>query len=676
MKFITNKLTYTLAALFAVLVFIISSMWGGGAAVVHAATSTTTAFEKSEVMDDLKTATINGKPFDTANYPYDSTGIIKHPEIMTVVEYCYSIRPAQRENYGVYIYFYNPQALNISTASMANKIMLGVKYGTDKDGNITVDDYEKFALQFCSKSTGDYHDLFYKFKVIDHKSAVDGKTIEQRVNSNARRYDISEIELITVGDKNATAYGVGGTYTFTGYAKGYGADQNAESTLACEWKTLETVRLKTTSTFYRTGEYKRNVQHDLTSVYFSVPNDLFEKYGNLQKIKADWYEYETTPIAITSNNEVYENLAPWIGKSIGKVNNDMPLSIYTGFQELSNAAGHFYSYDWVYNAYGGNSATGGIAPANEYCERLNWLFSTNGSNISEYVLSSSRLQEYIETYDKSNDSGYLTVPSENINADLFEKVLSSERAAVDYLDGDIHHKQVNFDAGDMFNMLNYDESNSGCQKFFERLFGLAPSSADESYKGISPIRIVKDEDIVQPDIAKKLLIDGRDEPLKKFKDFYNTSVADNDGDGKPDNKVVLFRFAVTDFERLPVICYNNKQGKNYDKQYGASTFIAQESVFYDFDIIDLTFSKEGKLTVIPVVHSPIDIFNDITLPKVETPDWWKWVKFALGLIVAILIIVLLYPIISPILGFIVKGLLWLITAPFKAIAKLFKHKKE
>lgn len=334
-----------------------------------------------------------------------------------------------------------------------------------------------------------------------------------------------------------------GTFIETGYdgknkstgifvAESYGPDENAESDLTCKVNDLETVEVKTTSTFYRTGEYKTNYQHDLTSVYFAVPSRFFDDYGGLQKVKADWYEYVTTPIVISSKSEVLSELEPWIGKNIGKFNNDVPLSLYTGYQKLSGSGGHYTKYDWVYNAHPGDGVR---AEANIYCERLNWLFSTNGASISEYVLSSARLQDYVKTYDKSNDKGYLPIPGKQINGDLFESSLSADREAVDYIGNDIHHKQVNFDANEQFDMLNYNESNSGWQRFFNAIFGFAPSDIDDSYTGISPIRIVTADDMAQPDIAKALLIDGRDEPLQKFRDFYNESVQDNDKDGKPDN---------------------------------------------------------------------------------------------------------------------------------------------
>ena len=511
--------------------------------------------------------------------------------------------------------------------------------------------------------------MFYKFRVVDHESA-DGKFMRDRVNSNGRRYDISGIELQTT-DGAVNDYGVGGSYIFSGYAKGYGIDENAESDLTSKVNNLETIEVKTKSTFYRTGEYKKNYQHDLTSVYFAVPNKFFDDYGSLQKIKADWHEYVTTPIAITSKIEVYDNLLPWIGKNIGKVSFEEPISLYTGYQKLSGSGGHFVKYDWVYNAHPGDTSH---AEANKYCERLNWLFSTNGVPINEYVLSSARLQEYVSTYDKSHDKGNLPIEGKQINGDLFEDTLSAGRENIPYIGGDIHHKQVNFDANEEFDMLNYEESNSGWQKFFNAIFGFAPSDIDDSYTGISPIRIVTDDDMAQPDIAKRLLIDGRDEPLNQFCDFYNESVKDNDKDGKPDNKVVLLRFAQTDFMRLPVMAYNNLTGTNYDKEYGKSTYVVQESVFYNFDILELTFNEKGVYTVIPVVNDPIDIFNDIQLPSKES-DILKYVFMALGLLILLVILM-------PILPYIVKFVVWLILLPFKLIGAIFKgigklfHKKE
>lgn len=241
------------------------------------------SFDETNVLEDLESSTVNGKAFDITDYPFSENGTVK---VIDFAEYCYSYRSNQRSNYGLYVYVYNPQGLNLSTDSKRNKIQMAVSY--DNDGNAT--DYVKFDLRFCSKSTdSNYKNLFYKFKVADKE--VNGTTFAERVNSVERRYDVSGIELLTYGNSNATDYAVNGTYKFTGYAEGYGPDAGAKSTLTCSIEYLETIELKVKHTFYRTLTSSKGAgyQNQLDTVYFAVPNRFFENYGTLQRIKAEWY---------------------------------------------------------------------------------------------------------------------------------------------------------------------------------------------------------------------------------------------------------------------------------------------------------------------------------------------------------------------------------------------------
>ena len=604
-------------------------------------------FDKTDVLEDLTTSTVNGKPFDIKNYPFDES---RDAQIISFVEYCYSYRANKQDNYGLYLYIYNPKGLNLSTSNKDNKVQMAVSYNSE----VRPDNFEKFALQFCSKvESGNYKNLFYKFKVIDHK--VNGKYFVDRVNSIERRYDISGIELVTYGTNIPKEYSVGGSYLFTGYVKGYGPDENAESNLSVKINQLETVTLDVHSTYYRTGEYKRNHRHDLTSVYFAVPNRLFEEYGKLQRIKAEWYEYVTTPICITSNNTVYNLLYPYLGKNTYETKGQS-IQLYTGYEKLSSSSGHYDSYDWAYNC----DYTSAI---NESCKRISYLFSTNGASIGNYVLINDRLQAYIESYDKSYHDGYLDIPGKtNVSHDLFEKELSANRQAVSYVGDDIHHKLMEFDADNTFDMLSYDDTHDGWYKFFAGLFGLAPNDVDISYRGVSPIKVVTDEDMAKDNLSSTLLIDGSKDALDEFKDFYNKSK-------KEEKTVVLFRFAQTDYLNLPVIAYDSHNGTNLSKDYGKDTFIIQESVFMNFDIIQLTFNKEGVYTVIPVVSNPMDIYNDITVPDVIGLEWWK-------IVLAVLMLVLLVILLWPIMPYIVKGIVWIITLPFKLIGLLFKSIKK
>ena len=202
-------------------------------------------FDQTDVLDDLKS--MDG--FSLEKFPYYESA---KPEmkVIDLVEYCYDYRPIMRENYGLYLYVYNPNKQDIITMTAKNKVQIAVAYDSDPitEKSIALT-YEKFDLEFCSVSSGSGVDkLFYKFKVVDHKSA-DGKTIAERVNSADRRYDISGIELQTRGDSNATEYSVSTSYRFSGFAEGYGNDDGVLTPLTRN--TLETVSLELHSTTYR-----------------------------------------------------------------------------------------------------------------------------------------------------------------------------------------------------------------------------------------------------------------------------------------------------------------------------------------------------------------------------------------------------------------------------------------
>ena len=62
-------------------------------------------YDKTNVMDDLTSSTVNGQPFDVKDYPYDEAS---QAQIVNFVEYCYSYKGNMQGNYGLYVYVYNP----------------------------------------------------------------------------------------------------------------------------------------------------------------------------------------------------------------------------------------------------------------------------------------------------------------------------------------------------------------------------------------------------------------------------------------------------------------------------------------------------------------------------------------------------------------------------------------
>ena len=149
----------------------------------------------------------------------------------------------------------------------------------------------------------------------------------------------------------------------------------------------------------------------------------------------------------------------------------------------------------------------------------------------------------------------------------------------------------------------------------------------------------------------------------EYKNATTVSGADDE-----EKVVVMFRFATSDYYAHDVDIIELNEGFLWtDKHTEGQAYIAQESVFLDFDIIQLTFNKEGDYTVIPVVSSPIDIVNDITTPT-NMPsgvDYWK-------IIIALILGIILLVFFAPILPFIVRFVIWLVCLPFKAINNLFR----
>ena len=654
----------------AAVVMVLVTLFGVFSTTAYAA-GNGSSFDNTKVLDDLLPATVGGKPFDIRDYPFDENGEL---QVISFIEYCYSYKANQRDNYGLYVYIYNPKGLNLSTDSKRNKIQMATSY--NKDGN--PDAYEKFSLEFCSKvESGDYKNLFYKYKVIDRK--IDGQTFDQRVNSNERRYDISGIELTVHGSGTATEYHVGTTYRFTGYAAGYGQNSNDESTLRCEIEKLETISLSVKHTFYRskTSTLGAGHQNQLDTVYFTVPKSYIEEYGKLQRIKAEWYEYKTRDILVTSNAAFYQAAKPYVGVPLGSKPNQYGQYEYVediGYSLGINTgkAGDMYVADW-----GWNLGTGYFhSPTNV----LYYMFYV--SDIDEYDpyakkvssggVESNELYEYIRAYTKTYENGRLPVKNGTISADLFEADIDESRK-MDNASGRIQmgYSCYDFDADlDTQVLSSWSESDPSFWDNWKH-FGLGAAftgGPEEASRVVAPIQILQADDLDGSDakVSERLLVNMKD--VSSIQETYTKAVEN-------DEVVVLFRFATSDYYAQSATIIEPGAGfLGADKKYENQAYIAKESVFFDFDIIQLTFNKEGIYTVIPVVADPIDAIAGIT-PPVDLPgelEWWQ-VVFALAMIVLLILLL------APLWPYILKAILWVydyIAKGVRAVARLIKERKS
>ena len=618
----------------------------GGGVIYASATSVEDAFKSSNVLEDLMGSTIGDKPFNILDYPYHSEGSL---QVISFTEYCYSYAANKRDDYGLYLYIYNPTGVTVDFTSLQNKIQMAVSYNSS--GKATR--YEKFDLEFCSASTGNYKNLFYKFRVVDRE--INGTTFADRVNSNLRRYDVSGIELLIAGDKNATEYHVGGTYCFTGYAAGYGPDAAGESTLSGTVENIETLSLEVHHTNYRTNlsDLGENHYNEVNTVYFSVPERIFEQYGNLQKIHAQWWEYKTKMAAITSNQDFYNELLAYVGTDVGEYDPDVPVSMYAEYEGTSTASTTHHHYGWAFNK---DMSTKTSLFMTTYCtyDKLSTMMPyvfyapvVDTESIFDFLYSeppagsmeANVVQDWIYKYSNDLGNGYIDCNGRKISKDLFETFVDDGRK--------MGYNNVNVDLSDTFDLSSYDSTHSWWDKLWA--FGFSWPATDGDYKDVQPIYELQSRDLSGSDdaIAAALLVNRND--VSDLKAYYKAERAKG-------NRVILFRFANTDYYSAPA--FRSGYSGSIDN---TDTYVAQQTVFLDFDIIDLTFNKDGVYTVIPVVSSPTDVINGFDPPATEF-EWWK-------IVLAIIMLVLLVVILIPTLPYIIQFVMWFIVTPTQKLIR-------
>lgn len=268
---------------------------------VYAAETLQTIYERQNVLDDLKGATIENEPFSLEKYNFDES---KELQLINLAEFCYSYRQDKQKDFGLYAYVYNPQGIAFDLNNGENGI--NIRVGGDQSAS-----YTAYKLSFINQSTqAGYEGLFLKFKV--EMNDVQKRSMLDKLNSSARIYEVGEFQIMKP-DKEFEAK-KGAKFTYTGYVKGYGADSAQDDTLKCTSEGgLLTLSYDVKSTAYRPeGSNGKNefTQDSLHSVYFAVPNEIIEKYGDMTKIHARWLNATLKPGLVTGNKEMYERLLP------------------------------------------------------------------------------------------------------------------------------------------------------------------------------------------------------------------------------------------------------------------------------------------------------------------------------------------------------------------------------
>lgn len=656
---IRNKIAFTVASVFCVLLLLFTSLSVGNG-VSYAEASGEINYDSTYVMDDLKGTVIDGEPFNLYDYGFDKN---KPLQIFSFVEYCYSFTATKQDNYGLYVYIYNPQGKDFLYDSVQNKIEFGV--GENPEG------FEKYPLQFlnCSVDTN-FEGLFIKYKVILSGARKD--SVLDGLNSTSRVYQVSGIELLIKGSINAIEYPATGVtdknktagmliYRYSGYSKGYGANPDA-NTLDCKSSKGDVLCLDVHHTSYcpdgaHADDY--TIQDILSSVYFAVPKTYVFMYGFLSEIHAEWRDAVTSWGVVTGNRAAYDAVLDYVGIDIGRGIKSMEY----GFGDQLSYTPGIRKFGTVYNI-----RKLGYCYVESWITQLNWLFYADGgmNSADHTTISSDELYDWYTTrfseiVGKYYGSGTLECKD---GLKIYDCLFDELGESID----DYHLSND----GDPFTLVAQKWSQNWWQR--HNTGGHSRPEPAREMEGIEVIHEVSDAEVTDniSETCDNLLISAAD--YGDFKSFYD--------ENKKDNVVYLCRFDKTTRRAFEASnCKAKYIAGVYDvDNMDTNAYFFKDPVYLDFDIIDVTFDNGTTKTVIPVVSSPIDIF-----PDVEPPAWthedkdpmplWKKILYVILAVVAICILLrvlsIFVPIFKPVWNFIVK----VITAPFRFIKWIFSKKE-
>ena len=574
--------------------------------------------DSSSVMEDLRDSDL-----DAVTDEYIGDGLY----VFSFEEYCFSYDTELNGKYGLYVYAYNPSQKSIVNGTQ-HRITLGVNYDETE-----VIGYDKFNLRCLSVSDDG---LFVKFKIIDKTSSVTGETILSRISKSKlkRIYDVAEIEVCHEYGMIAEAYKVGKRYIFTGFAKGYGINTDGESTLDCFSEDSTVVPLEVHATQYRPqGSNGKNAytQDSLHSVYFTVPKEYSENYGDMTAVHATWLEALLKPALVTGNQDAYSAISSYLGTDLytldGNENGGLIKDI--GFYYLGSLTQEPFA-DGGYDQYW-------------YGYSFNFPDTPPSSKFKKAYYGSVVNPLYIMFNSGSNENSADTfVPPSEGDGSLIQKM----REATAIYGGDLveeRYSRVLFESvseqftdktissTDGFDIRNVSIIE---YKWWQKLFGHPDHELDENtlnnYQNVKGIEEVTDSvmSLSPEEVCETLKIGLHD--YNAFKQYYE--------ENKENGTVYLFRYRISDYvaQEATTVKYSGGSWKIAD----SNAYFFQEECDIGFDVIDITFTNTEGEHVLGVVAKPIDVFPTPTPPLIvheETHPWWHYVVAFLLLVLAIIV---------------------------------------
>lgn len=508
----------------------------------------------------------------------------KEMQLITVLEHgYYSDTKFSSSDYGLYIYMYNPSGIKVNGSILD---IINMANGWDSKGVPT--SYINNYIKLISYSD-DYTLLKYKVVTKGDLAYVD--------KNGARSYTFGSVDIYT-GGTNAESHNIAYTYKFSGQGEN----------LSCEKQQITIVEVEVHQTSYLTGNSNKgeNYSNQVNSVYFSISDDLMEKYGDLFSVKYEYYKYRTNPIILVEEEHVCDRMYANRGKIVNSTfDYNLNDEEFKG-TELYLYRYFFYGKDF-YDENLPKSFINKYNLKNPFPNFLTTFFYVPGCTSAELgtvLVSAEEIQEYFLKYNASFVNGKVR---DKYSADLFD---------LDYFpQDDIYHLETR-SVDSTFSVQSYLDTHSKFEAFMHFGFGFKQTAGEtiEDANYLMKLSLDDFKGATPSTMAKNLLVSSND--IDNLSDFVTTASTE----GK---SVYLLRYAVTnDYFSMPLDY--SQEGLVVDDAFSDDALYVEETVYLDFDIIQFTFKDDlGKETVISVKSDPSDGFTDI----ISLLANWKFIDF-------------------------------------------------
>lgn len=555
------------------------------------------SLDDTDVMDDLRDSTIGGKLFDVSEYGPDP---LLSTTVLYLAESCYSYDAALRENYGLYLYVWNPQKL-AWTDSAQNAVEISY-------GGANETEYCKPSLKLLSVSSqAGYERLFYKFRLV--LGEADKEDIFQKLQGDERVYHIVGVELMEEDSFEPCDFNVNKVYTYRGYAKGYGANRE-ENTLTCTSTFGDVLDISMQGGLKQTffspavdNAVDGATQETLQSVYFAVPNRYFEDEFRLGAVRMEWLKTQTAWGLVTGNQAVYNALEPWVGKTYDGYTNGDDLAGY------KNERGGNFPTPYAFSSALASLNCGNVQNNMAY---LAYLFPTDDwstDSADDYILPWEDMLDYMQNYHDRYDNEDKTFydanyewahpmgqePRYGCDVDYTRpyggEYLSVDGVTYQYSRALFMHVMddktvMDVKADTEYSLRSRKVDDSWWTKLWNN--GKAVTKYTTRYDGIEAIHPVTEADFKSTEAAtcENLLIDRND--YAEFKAFYDRATL-------LDETVVLVRYDVGNYiaaeakEGLPYTALGGLSQGFEDGDTNARVF--SMSAYLGLDVIHLEFDN-------------------------------------------------------------------------------------